>query len=227
MKMIFYILSLISFIILTTTFPPLATASDVIYDSAGNKLLRGIPYFILPLLRGTSGGLTLSRSRKDACPLDVTQEPFELNFGVPFTFTPIVLDEDYVHASYPVSIEADVADPCKGSNILKVSTTAELSAVVKKLVGSPPGTKTITTGGEFNTPESCFQFVEDDVMPGLRSYQIQLCPFKCGSNSTTSSLTCYNIGITPDESGKGFLSLTDAMFPVVFSNTFSKPVQSQ
>ncbi|MFS7960249.1 putative proteinase inhibitor I3, Kunitz legume, kunitz inhibitor STI-like superfamily [Helianthus anomalus] len=212
----FIVLNLLIFI---GTHPLLATAADVIYDSVGNKLLKGVPYYIMPLLRGTGGGLTLTRATKDACPLDVTQEPFELSYGVPFTITPIIFDENYVREAYPVSIETNVADPCQGSKILKLSTLDNIAAATTA--------KTITIGGQLNAPESCFQLVEDDMMPGMRSYQIQLCPFKCGSNTTTSTdITCYNIGLVSNPDGKRFLAPTDAIYPVVFQNPFGSFVAS-
>lgn len=231
MKIIFSVLFFNLFIFATTT-----AASDIIYDSAGNKLLRGLPYYILPLLRGTGGGLTLSQNTKDSCPLNVTQEPFEVNHGVPFIFNPIILDEEFIRGSYPTSIEADVQNPCHGSNIWKVST-AKLAkndddddALFKdhkndkKKKDDDDDKKDVTpvsivtTGGEFNKPESCFQIVEDNMMPGLQSYQIQYCPFKCGSSS--SVLTCYNVGLISDVDGKKYLAPTDVIFPVVFTNSF-------
>lgn len=223
-------------VIFTSTFSLLSAGSDVIYDSAGNKLLRGIPYYILPLLRGTGGGLTLSQNSKDACPLNVTQESFEVNNGSPFTFNPIVLDEDIIRGAYPVSIEADVVNPCHGSNIWKLTAAAAKDDDDDELLMNNKDKKKkdddkevvpvyiVTTGGEFNKPESCFQIVEDDMMPGLKSYQIQHCPFKCGSAST--DLTCYNVGIVKDADGNGYLGRTDAIFPVVFTNLFGTFSQS-
>ncbi|KAI3734690.1 hypothetical protein L6452_14165 [Arctium lappa] len=223
-------------IIFTTT----AVATDIIYDSAGNKLLRGLPYYILPLLRGTGGGLTVSQNTKDSCPLNVTQESFEINHGVPFIFNPIILDEEFIRGSYPTLIEADVQNPCHGSNIWKVSTAVltkndddddddddahfrdHKDHDKKKKDDDDKKDVTpvsiVTTGGEFNKPESCFQIVENDMMPGLQSYQIQYCPFKCGSSS--SVLTCYNVGLISDADGKKYLAPTDTIFPVVFTNSF-------
>ncbi|KAI3816161.1 hypothetical protein L1987_15851 [Smallanthus sonchifolius] len=223
--------------IFTTTLSLLPVNSAVIYDSAGNKLLRGIPYYILPLLRGSGGGLTVTQTTKDACPLHVTQEPFEVNHGVPFTFNPIVLDEDIVRGAYPISIEADVINPCSESNIWKVADDDGLLKGKKDddkkkkdddddddddKVGVP--LHIVTTGGEYNKPESCFQIVEDNMMPGLQSYQIQNCPFKCGSSST--SLTCYNVGVIVDADGNRYLGRTDAVFPVVFTSSYGTFSQS-
>ncbi|XP_076912460.1 miraculin-like [Bidens hawaiensis] len=228
--------------ILIFTLTLLSATSAVIYDSSGNKLLTGIPYYILPLLRGTGGGLTVTRATKDACPLNVTQEPFEVNNGVPFTFTPIVLDEQIIRGAYPISIEANVINPCSGSNIWKVTSTALKKHEENALLTSKKdkdknknkkkkdddddddknkdvaNVETVTTGGEFNKPESCFQIVEDNLMPGLQSYQIQNCPFKCGPSS--SGYTCYNIGVVTDADGNGYLARTDAVFPVVFTSSY-------
>ncbi|XP_071732957.1 kunitz trypsin inhibitor 3-like [Rutidosis leptorrhynchoides] len=248
------ILTFITFILLhvlifTTTLSLQTTATAIIYDSSGNKLLRGIPYYILPLLRGTGGGLTLSQTTKNTCPLNVTQEPLELNQGIPFTFNPIILDEQSIHGAYPISIEADVSNPCHESNILKVTTITMKKGdndEKKKddddeLLKSKKDNKkkkdddddknvvsvqTVTTGGEFNKPESCFQFVEDVMMPGLQSYQIQQCPFKCGSTSGSSTYSCYNIGIVIDADGKGYLGRTDEIFPVVFTSSYGTFSQS-
>ncbi|GKF07830.1 proteinase inhibitor I3, partial [Tanacetum coccineum] len=196
MKITFHILSL-TLIVFALTHTLLHTnAADLIYDSAGNKLLRGVPYYVLPLFSGSGGGLTLSRTTIDSCPLDVTQEPFDLSKGVPFTITSNVFDEDYVREAYPVTIEADVTDPCRGSNIMKVTSN------------ETKGFRSATIGGESNKPESCFQLVEADMMPGLRSYQIQLCPFKCGTNTSTS-LHCYNVGLVANDVGKKFLATTE------------------
>ncbi|CAH1430420.1 unnamed protein product [Lactuca virosa] len=219
----------VNLFIFITILSLLSAASSIIYDSTGNKLLRGIPYYILPLLRGSGGGLTLSQNTKDACPLNVTQESFEVNNGGPFTFNPIILDEEIIRGAYPVSIEADVVNPCHGSNIWKVTTATAAkdddddlltnNKHKKKKDGDKEviSVQIVTTGGEFNKPESCFQVVEDDVMPGLQSYQIQHCPFKCGTTST--DLTCYNVGVVRDADGKGYLGRTDAIFPVVFTNS--------
>ncbi|XP_022023463.1 kunitz trypsin inhibitor 4 [Helianthus annuus] len=110
-------------IIFITALSLLSATSATIYDSSGNKLLRGTSYYIVPLLRGSGGGLTVSsQSHKNACPLDITQEPFEVNNGVPFTFSPILLDAQVIREAYPVAIEADVINPCTGSTIWTVTT---------------------------------------------------------------------------------------------------------
>ncbi|XP_024990464.1 miraculin-like [Cynara cardunculus var. scolymus] len=213
MKLTFLCFNLIIF---ATAHAHLSTVPGVIYDTSGNNLHRGIPYYILPLLHGSGGGLILSGNTTDpSCPMIniITQEPFEINGGIPFTFNPIVLDENLIRISYPTSIESAVVTPCGGSNIWKVSTA-------KSDIGDVAGLQIVTTGGEFNTPESCFQIVEVDMMPELRSYQIQHCPFKCGSSST--DLNCYNVGVKLDAAGKRCVAPSNALFPVVFVGSVGK-----
>ncbi|KAL8218282.1 hypothetical protein R6Q57_021655 [Mikania cordata] len=237
----------LNLVIFTTTISLLSGSSTGIYDSSCNKLLRGIPYYILPLLRGSGGGLTVSQTTKKACPLNVTQEAFEVNHGVPFIFNPIILDEQFIRGAYPISIEADVINPCSGSKIWKVTTAKnkdDEALMSVKHKGSKSKKKKdddddddddddhefdvsveiVTTGGEFNTPESCFQIVEDVMMPGLQSYQIQNCPFKCGSSGV--GFTCYNVGVVTGADGDRYLGRTDAIFPVVFASSFGTFSQS-
>ncbi|KAI3734689.1 hypothetical protein L6452_14164 [Arctium lappa] len=207
MKLTFLYLNLIIF---ATVHAHLYTVPAVIHDTAGDNLHRGIPYYILPLLHGSGGGLILSGNTTDSCPMinTITQEPFEINAGIPFTFNPIVLDETLIRTSYPTSIESTVVNPCGGSNIWKVSTAkSDINEGVA-------GFQIVTTGGEMNTPESCFQIVEVEMMPELRSYQIQHCPFKCGLSR--SDVNCYNVGVRLDAGGKRCIGLSNAIFPVVF-----------
>ncbi|GJS90728.1 proteinase inhibitor I3, partial [Tanacetum coccineum] len=143
-----------------------------------------------------------------------------------------ILDEDIIRGAYPISIEADVINRCSGSKIWKVSSVnvakddehdhgPSYKDNKKKDDDDDDDKKfvsiqIVTTNGEFNKPESCFQFVENDMMPGLQSYQIQHCPFKCGSSST--GVGCYNVGIISNADGNGYLGHTDSIFPVVFTN---------
>lgn len=216
MNLTFLYLNLILF---ATAHAHLYTVPGVIFDTSGNNLHRGIPYYILPLLHGSGGGLIVSGNTTEACLMinTITQEPFEINGGIPFTFNPIVLDETLIRTSYPISIEAAAINPCGGSNIWKVSTAKNDNEDVA-------GFQIVTTGGELNTPESCFQIVEVEMMPELRSYQIQHCPFKCGSSST--DLNCYNVGVKLDAGGKRCVAPSNALFPVVFVVSVGKHTQS-
>ncbi|KAK6123651.1 hypothetical protein DH2020_042605 [Rehmannia glutinosa] len=60
-----------------------------VLDIDGNKVRAGVDYYILPVIRGRGGGLTLATTGNDTCPLSVVQEQMEVKNGLPLTFTPV------------------------------------------------------------------------------------------------------------------------------------------
>ncbi|KAI4347372.1 hypothetical protein L6164_008188 [Bauhinia variegata] len=61
-----------------------ATADDTVLDTDGKPVINnGSQYNILPTLRGTGGGLTLTIVGKEKCPTAVGQAPSELSNGLP------------------------------------------------------------------------------------------------------------------------------------------------
>ncbi|TKY44936.1 Kunitz-type trypsin inhibitor KTI1 [Spatholobus suberectus] len=60
-----------------------AAAPEPVLDTSGQKLRTGVKYYILPVTRGKDGGLTVSSTGNDTCPLFVVQEKFELLKGTP------------------------------------------------------------------------------------------------------------------------------------------------
>ena len=54
-----------------------ANANTLVLDISGKRLQKGVNYYILPVIRGRGGGLTLADPRNKTCPLDVVQEHFE------------------------------------------------------------------------------------------------------------------------------------------------------
>ncbi|KAJ6738382.1 KUNITZ TRYPSIN INHIBITOR 2 [Salix koriyanagi] len=82
-----------SFLLLAFAFTKPSTAGDLdateaVLDTDGEKLRAGAEYYILPLIRGRGGGLTMASTRDESCPLDVVQEPLEISEGLPVTFSP-------------------------------------------------------------------------------------------------------------------------------------------
>ncbi|KAH9309400.1 hypothetical protein KI387_037311, partial [Taxus chinensis] len=59
----------------------------VVVDVDGKALRAGVQYYVLPLRRGSGGGLTLN-ARNDECPKVVAQERGELERGLPVVFEP-------------------------------------------------------------------------------------------------------------------------------------------
>ncbi|CAI9114620.1 OLC1v1015378C1 [Oldenlandia corymbosa var. corymbosa] len=83
-----------------------------VVDIDGKPLRTSSRYYILPVIRGSGGGLTLSSSGNQTCPLYVAQDPLEVNFGLPVSFSP-----PKTSISGVVRVSSDV-------NIKFVATTA-------------------------------------------------------------------------------------------------------
>lgn len=65
-------------------------APSPVLDITGKKLQTGTNYYILPVMHGRGGGLTLARTSKTtSSPLDVVQEQHEFSHGLPLTFLPV------------------------------------------------------------------------------------------------------------------------------------------
>ncbi|WJX66933.1 hypothetical protein P8452_51438 [Trifolium repens] len=65
----------------------IATPEPVL-DITGKKLTTDVKYYILPVIRGRGGCLTLKSEKNNTCPLFVVQEKHEVKNGEPVTFTP-------------------------------------------------------------------------------------------------------------------------------------------
>ncbi|KAK7256225.1 hypothetical protein RIF29_29663 [Crotalaria pallida] len=75
------------FLVAITTHLPSATAQDVVFDTDGNPLRSYGAYYILPVLRGSGGGIELAQTGNDTCPLTVAQSHSEASFGIPITIS--------------------------------------------------------------------------------------------------------------------------------------------
>ncbi|CAF2109209.1 unnamed protein product [Brassica oleracea] len=63
-------------------------AVEPVTDIYGQRLRAGTKYYILPVVRGRGGGLTMSKAENKTCPKSVIQERFEVSNGMPLTFSP-------------------------------------------------------------------------------------------------------------------------------------------
>ncbi|WMV21155.1 hypothetical protein MTR67_014540 [Solanum verrucosum] len=67
-----------------------AESPPEVVDIDGKILRTGVDYYILPVVRGRGGGLTMDSIGDKICPLDaVVQEHHEIDQGLPLTFTPV------------------------------------------------------------------------------------------------------------------------------------------
>lgn len=78
-----------------------------VLDVDGNPLKVGAKYYVLPSLRGSGGGLTLSRvvdKNVKVCPQDIVQVPKELNPGLPVEFFPAYPGE-LIKVNNPINVK--------------------------------------------------------------------------------------------------------------------------
>ncbi|KAL6575213.1 hypothetical protein OROMI_012498 [Orobanche minor] len=114
------------------TFPPLSlfvvafyavalssalSANDPVLDIAGANLRSGVNYHVLPVFRGSGGGLMLSNTGNKTCPLDVVQEWQEVNSGLPLTFTLVDPKKGVIRLSTDLNIKFSAATMCVHSTV--------------------------------------------------------------------------------------------------------------
>lgn len=149
------------FFALTTLMIPLFTTASVlssrargddttlVLDVEGNPLEKDSLYIISPPVWGALGGsvmLVNPNGENQTCSeADVVQYPLDIGPpATPFTFTPVNLNEDRIKLGYPLAIQSPTVNPCEGS-----STVWKVSSRIGIL------DRIITTGGIFNTPDTC------------------------------------------------------------------------
>lgn len=157
----------------------------LVLDAEGNPLEKDSLYVISPPIWGPLGGsvtLVNPNGENQTCSeADVVQYPFEIGPpATPFTFTPVDLKEDRIRLGYPLAIQSPIVNPCEGSStVWKVSSRIGILRSI------------ITTGGIFNTPDSCLRITKPQSLLFPYSYIFEYCPFLCGPGVKL----CQPIGI--------------------------------
>lgn len=109
-------------------------------DISGQELRTGIDYYILPVIRGRGGGLTLASTGNETCPLDVVQEQQEVSNGLPLTFSPVNVTQGVVRVSTDLNIKFSAASICVQTTLW----TLHFDESVQKYI--------VTTGGVEGNP---------------------------------------------------------------------------
>ncbi|KAF8396294.1 hypothetical protein HHK36_017910 [Tetracentron sinense] len=175
-------------------------ASESVRDITGRKIRSGVDYYILPVVRGRGGGLTVGSSRNGTCLLDVVQEQYEVSNGLPLTFSPVNPKEGVVRLSSDLNIKFSAATICVQSTVW---TLANFDETV--------GQYFVTTGGVEGNPgretvSNWFKIekYEDD-------YTLLFCPTVC----SFCKVICRDIGIFLVD-GTRHLALSDVPFKIMF-----------
>ncbi|XP_021810339.1 kunitz trypsin inhibitor 2-like [Prunus avium] len=193
------------FLLLAFSAKPWSVAADAapspVLDITGKKLRTGTNYYILPVIRGRGGGLTLaSTSNTTSCPLDVVQEQHEVSNGLPLTFSPVNPKKGVVRVSTDHNIKFSAATICVQSTIWKLDKFDEQT-----------GQWFVTSGGVEGNPgrqttSNWFKIEKYD-----EDYKLVFCPTVCNF----CKVICRDVGIFIQD-GKRRLALTDVPFKVMF-----------
>ncbi|KAK1379680.1 Kunitz-type protease inhibitor KPI-D [Heracleum sosnowskyi] len=121
----------------------LTSSNRVVLDIDGKELRTGTNYFILPVVRGNGGGMKLYSGRTSQCPLDVVQEPNEVNRGIPVTFTPTNPREPTIQVSSDLNIKFSGASICAQSTVWRLdgkgAASGQLFVSTGGVLGNPSG----------------------------------------------------------------------------------------
>ncbi|KAK4857398.1 hypothetical protein QYF36_000047 [Acer negundo] len=204
MKTTLLILSFFIFAFVTKA-PLVVTADaspDPVLDITGKKLRAGTDYYILPVIRGRGGGLTLASTGKETCPLDVVQERHEVENGLPVTFSPVNIKKGVVRLSTDQNIKFSASTICVQSTVWKLDSHDDSL-----------GQWFVTTGGVEGNPgrettNNWFKIEKFD-----DDYKLVFCPSVCD----TCRVLCRDIGIYIDQAtGIRRLALSDTPLKVMF-----------
>ncbi|VVA91713.1 unnamed protein product [Arabis nemorensis] len=167
-------------------------AEESVTDINGQRLRSGINYYILPVVRGRGGGLTISKSYNKTCPNTVIQDRYEVSNGLPLKFSPS--DKSKI-----IRVSSDLNFIFSATSIWKLDNdeTSNQWFVSTCGVAGNPGQKTVSNWFRIDK-------FEDD-------YKIVFCPSVCNF----CKVMCRDIGVSV-QGGKRSLVLSDVPLKVMF-----------
>ncbi|KFK41765.1 hypothetical protein AALP_AA2G169300 [Arabis alpina] len=179
-----------------------STAYGAVLDINGEPIF-GDSYYVLPVIRGRGGGLTLAGRGDQPCPYDIVQESSEVDEGIPVKFSNWRIRVAFVPESQNLNIETIVGPTiCIQSTYWRVGEFDH----ERKQYFVVAGPKPEGFGGD--SVKSFFKIEKS----GDDAYRFTFCPRTCRSNGPK----CNDVGIFVDEKGVRRLALTDEPFLVVF-----------
>uniref|UniRef100_A0A5B6YSL8 Putative tumor-related protein n=1 Tax=Davidia involucrata TaxID=16924 RepID=A0A5B6YSL8_DAVIN len=199
------VLPVLLFALITTNPLMLLGAADAapnpVLDIAGKKLRTGVDYYILPVIHGRGGGLTLASTGNETYPLDVVQEQQEVDNGLPLTFSPVNPKKGVVRVSTDLNIKFSAATICVQSTVWKLDLDESIGQYV------------VTTGGVEGNPgrETISNWFKIENYGDHHDYKLVFFPTVCNA----CKVLCRDIGIFVDN-GTRRLALSDEPFRVMF-----------
>ncbi|XP_078440012.1 kunitz trypsin inhibitor 5-like [Wolffia australiana] len=173
-------------------------ASPVVRDIAGKPLRRGVKYYILPVVRGRGGGVSLA-PRLRQCPENVAQASSEVAAGMPVTFSPAV-------AAETIGVSADL-------NFRFLAAAACANSSVWRLGDFDDGVQRwfVTVGGAAGNPGVKTVSNWFKIEQSGKDYKLVFCPMVCNF----CKVLCGDVGVFYQQ-GRRYLVLNGEPFPVMF-----------
>ncbi|XP_073035929.1 kunitz trypsin inhibitor 5-like [Primulina eburnea] len=175
--------------------------APAVLDLDGDKLKEGTQYYILPVIRGRGGGVTLSSRTNRTCPLYVSQAPSEVDNGLPLTFRPVDFNKGgVIRESTDLNIQFSAVSICIQSTVWKLDQYDELTRQYF-----------ITTGGVLGSPGPATISNWFKIGRNQSDYKLVFCPTVC----SFCRVICRDVGIFVED-GNRLLALSDVPFRVMF-----------
>ncbi|KAG7659408.1 Proteinase inhibitor I3 Kunitz legume [Arabidopsis suecica] len=201
------------YLVLALTAVLASNAYGAVVDIDGNTMFHE-SYYVLPVIRGRGGGLTLAGRGGQPCPYDIVQESSEVDEGIPVKFSNWRLKVAFVPESQNLNIETDVgATICIQSTYWRVGEFDHERKQYFVVAGPKP------EGFGQDSLKSFFKIEKS----GEDAYKFVFCPRTCDSGNPK----CSDIGIFIDELGVRRLALSDKPFLVMFKKANVTEVSSK
>lgn len=170
---------------------------EQVVDTSGKKLRPGSNYYIIPA-SSRIGGLGLTSTSKEYCPLDVVAvRGFR---GLPLVFKPLDTKKGVVRVNSDLNIYFATETSCPQSTVLSVDH-----------YDPPSQLWFVTTGGVLGNPSSDTLSYWFKIEKYEEAYKLVFCPSVCPN----CSYQCRDIGIHEDQYGKR-LALNDVPYKIRF-----------
>ncbi|KAJ8618595.1 hypothetical protein MRB53_014781 [Persea americana] len=190
---------LLSFLVCVLIHCKVSDAQTTVLDIDGQKLQPNVEYYILPVIRGSGGGLTLA-NRNGSCPSNVAQVNNEVSNGLPLKFLLVNTSDEVIQASTDFNVVFSAATTCVQSTVWRLggvdSMTGERYVRTGGVVGNP-GRSTVSNWFKIEK-------YEDD-------YKLVFCPSVC----SLCRVICGDVGVFIED-GNRWLGLSEVPFPVMF-----------
>ncbi|KAL1192328.1 Kunitz trypsin inhibitor 4 [Cardamine amara subsp. amara] len=187
---------------------------DAVLDIDGDIIFTG-SYYVLPVIRGQGGGVTLEGRGGKPCPFDIVQESSEVEEGIPVKFSGWRPRIGLVPESEDLNIQTVVrATICIQSTYWRVGEFDYKRKQYFVVAGNGPDRE--------GTGEDSLSFFKIE-KAGYDAYKFVFCP----RNWDSDCPKCSDVGIFVDELGVRRLALSDKPFLVVFKKANVTDVSSK